>query len=99
MSADLALTLSALTNLTKRVERGRDDFDAVMETAVDDLASSSHPLEHDLEAAAKHTAQELSSMQKRALRNIRTYTEEHREASAERLRHALEKAEEQKRKR
>lgn len=99
MSANLALTLSALTDLTKRVERGRDDFDAVMETAVDDLASGKHPLEHDLEAAAKHTAQELSSMQKRALRNIRTYTEEHREASAERLRHALAKAEEQKRKR
>ena len=99
MSADLALTLSALTDLTKRVERGRDDFDAVMETAVDDLASGRRPLEHDLEAAAKHTAQELSSMQKRALRHIRTYTEEHREASAERLRHALEKAEEQKRKR
>lgn len=99
MSADLALTLSALTDLTKRVERGRNDFDAVMETAVDNLASGRHPLEHDLEAAAKHTAQELSSMQKRALRNIRTHTEEYREASAERLRHALEKAEEQKRKR
>lgn len=99
MSADLALTLSALTDLTKRVERGRDDFDAVMETAVDDLASGRRPLENNLEAAARHTAQGLSSMQKRTLKSIRTYTEEHREASAERLRHALAKAEEQKRKR
>ena len=67
-----------------------------METAVDDIASGRRPLENDLEAAARHTAQELSSMQKRALKSIRTYTEEHREASAQRLRRALAKAEEQK---
>ena len=97
MSADLALTLSALTDLTKRVERGRDDFDAVMETAVDDLASGRRPLGTDLEAAAHRTAEGMSLVQRRALKSIRSYTSERREEGAARLRRAVARVESERR--
>lgn len=98
MSADLALTLSTMTDVTKRIEQGRDDFDAVMETAVDDIASGRRPLQSDLEEAAHHAAEEMTATQRRALKSIRRYTEEHREASAKRLRKAVRDIEEARRK-
>ena len=97
MSADLALTLSALTDVTQRVERSRADFDAVMETAVDDLASGRRPLGADLEAAAHRTAEEMSLVQRRALKSIRSYTSEHREEGAARLRRAVARVESERR--
>jgi uncharacterized protein YicC (UPF0701 family) len=97
MSADLALTLSALTDVTQRVERSRADFDAVMETAVDDLASGRRPLGTDLEAAAHRTAEGMSLVQRRALKSIRSYTNERREEGAARLRRAVARVESERR--
>ena len=97
MSADLALTLSALTDVTQRVERSRADFDAVMETAVDDLASGRRPLGTDLEAAAHRTAEGMSLVQRRALKSIRSYTSERREEGAARLRRAVARVESERR--
>lgn len=88
MSADLALTLSTLTDLTRRIERGRDDFDAVMETAVDDIASGRRPLEDDLEEAARRGAEGMTLVERRALRSIRSFGSRAREESAARLRRA-----------
>lgn len=97
MSADLALTLSALTDVTQRVERSRADFDAVMETAVDDLASGRRPLGADLEAAAHRTAEGMSLVQRRTLKSIRSYTNERREEGAARLRRAVARVESERR--
>ena len=88
MSADLALTLSTLTDLTKRIERGRDDFDAVMETAVDDIASGRRPLGDDLEEAARRGDEGMTLVERRALRSIRSFGSRAREESAARLRRA-----------
>ena len=83
--------------MTQRVERSRADFDAVMETAVDDLASGRRPLGADLEAAAHRTAEERSLVQRRALKSIRSYTREHREEGAARLRRAVARVESERR--
>lgn len=104
MSADLALTLSALTNLDKRVQQDKSNFDAVMETAVDDIAAGRKPLEVDrqiarehateeLESAAHRAAREMSLVQRRTLKSIKYYSEEHREARAAKLREAVAKVE------
>lgn len=91
MSADLALTLSALKDLDSRVERGWADFDAVMDTAVDDITSGRRPLQPDVEEATRRAAEGMSAIQRRALRSIRRFTTEKKEAGAARLRGALER--------
>lgn len=98
MSADLALTLSTLTDLTRRIEQGRSSFDAVMETAVDEMSSGRKPLEADMEEAARRTAEEMSLLQRRALKSIRHFTTERHEATAALLRGAIRKAEERRKK-
>ena len=75
----------------------RADFDAVMETAVDDLASGRRPLGTDLEAAAHRTAEGMSLVQRRALKSIRSYTSERREEGAARLRRAVARVESERR--
>ena len=95
MSADLALTLSTLTDLTRRIERGRGNFDAVMETAVDDISSGRMPLEDDLEEAARRTAEGMPLVQRRALRSIRSFGTRAREESAARLKRAVRSVEDE----
>lgn len=99
MSADLALTLSALTDVTKRVERRKEDFDAVMETAVDDVTSHRVPLKDDVEEAAHKAAEEMTLIQRRTLKSIRTFNTDQREERAERLRRGVARVEAERRER
>ena len=93
MSVDLGFTVSTLTNVTRRIEASRSDFDAVMETAVSDIASGRRPLEEDAQEAFRHAASEMSRAQRNVLQRVRTFSTERREESARLLRRALDELE------
>lgn len=75
--ADLALTEAALNDLVRRMEQMQGQFDAVMETAVDDAVSGRVPLSEDAQAAAQLAAEKLAAslggLQRRALDHITTF--------------------------
>lgn len=90
MSLDLGLTVSAMTNVTQRIEQTRSNFDAVMETAVTDIASGRPPLQDDAREATRHVAEGMSLVQRRALRSVRSFTTDARNEAASRLREAVD---------
>ena len=85
MCADLGLTVSALTDLGKRIESAQSAFDAVMDVAVTDIASGRPPLGEDVSqsAIAKRIAAGMSGLQRRALRTVTNFTSERRNAAAQ----------------
>ena len=93
MCADLGLTVSALTDLGKRIESAQSAFDAVMNVAVTDIASGRPPLGEDVSQSTKRIAAGMSGLQRRALRTVTNFTSERRNAAAQRLRRALGMAE------
>lgn len=89
MSADAALSVSAMSDLTKRIEDAQADFDAVMEVAVNDIATGRVPLRHDVEEHARRMAGSLTGIQRRALTSMRSFSTESRSKAAALLRRGL----------
>lgn len=90
MCLDLGLTISAMTDVTTRIEQTKSSFDAVMQTAVTDIASGRPPLEDDAREGTRRIAEGMSLVQRRALRSVRSFTTDARNEAATRLREAVE---------
>jgi uncharacterized membrane protein len=90
MSADLALTNAALSDLDGRIEEAQADFDAVMDVAVEDMASGRMPLADDIRAHTRRLAGDMGSRQRKVLSKMRTFSTDARTAVARGLREAIE---------
>ena len=90
MSADLALTNAALSDLDDRIEEAQADFDAVMDVAVEDMASGRMPLGDDIRAHTRRLAGGMGRRSRKVLSKMRTFSTDARAAVARGLREAIE---------
>jgi hypothetical protein len=90
MSADLALTNAALSDLDGRIEEAQADFDAVMDVAVGDMASGRIPLADDISEHTRRLAGDMGVRSRKVLSKMKTFSTDARTAVVRGLREAID---------
>ena len=94
LAGDFVLTVDSLLKLSERIARFEGEFNAIMETgyqSLDEKQKALRELPREARLRIDAFADEMSTRQRYALRNIRRYSSKQRELMAERVKDAFEK--------